>query len=252
MKRIITFLALALVTEIPFFSAVGAALERTIYVTSDDGPLAGSENVMEIMIQNKVPVTMFMVGLHYDSSSDTIKQLVNKSRNSGFVEIANHSYSHANNHYRHFYHDLSYVIQDLEKNKSTLSLAHTAVTRLPGRDVFRLPKFKKDDPYISKSEDKIESVDDDAIYKHGFYLYGWDLEWAHDKHGKPIQSVQKLVEQIEHKFHIQDTVLPNKLILLMHDEMFQDQFDGKTNLALLIETLKKKNYKFDFIRNYNA
>lgn len=40
----------------------------------------------------------------------------------------------------------------------------------------------------------VETIDDDAIYKNGFYIFGWDLEWAHNIHGKPIQSVTHLVQ----------------------------------------------------------
>ncbi|MFU7502411.1 MAG: hypothetical protein ACE1S7_02965 [Candidatus Tisiphia sp.] len=63
----------------------------------------------------KTPITMFMVGLHYDNSSPSLKKAVDLAKKNPFIEIANHSYSHANNHYRNFYHQLSYVIKDLKK-----------------------------------------------------------------------------------------------------------------------------------------
>ncbi len=115
---------------------------------------------------------MFMVGLHYDNSSPSLKKAVDLAKKNPFIEIANHSYSHANNHYRNFYHQLSYVIKDLKKNNTVFGFTGSHVnTRLPGRDVFRLPNLSKDDPYISKEEDKVERIDDDGIYKNGFYLY---------------------------------------------------------------------------------
>ncbi len=225
---------------------------QTIYITSDDGPLRGTENVIAVMTEEKIPVTMFMVGLHHDSSSWS-KDIVSLAQKSPFIQIGNHSYSHAHNHYQQFYHDLPAVIKDLKKNNDTLGLKGTHIdTRLPGRDVFRLPNLSRDDPYISKQEDQVEKIDDDGIYKNGFYLYGWDLEWAHYNNGRPIQSVDHLVEEIANKFAEQGTALPNKLILLMHDEMFQDCFNGKENLRNLINALRKKNYKFDFIKNYNS
>lgn len=63
------------------------------------------------------------------------------------------------------------------------------------------------------------------------------------------------MQEIEDKFNgndtaLPDTALPNKLI--MHDEMFQDQFNGKENLSQLVDLLHKKNYKFDFIKNYHV
>ncbi|HJD64297.1 MAG TPA: polysaccharide deacetylase family protein [Rickettsia endosymbiont of Sericostoma sp.] len=233
------------------FYSVYSYASQTIYITSDDGPLKGTKNIITVMTEEKIPVTMFMVGLHHDSSSWS-KNIVMLAKKSPFIQIGNHSYSHAHNHYQQFYHDFSNVINDLKKNNDTLGLKGSHIdTRLPGRNVFRLPNLSRDDPYISKQEDRIEKIDDDGIYKNGFYLYGWDLEWAHYNNGCPVQSVEHLVEEIANKFAEQGTALPNKLILLMHDEMFQDCFNGKENLRNLISALRKKNYKFDFIKNYN-
>lgn len=44
---------------------------------------------------------------------------------------------------------------------------------------------------------------------------------------------------------------PGKLILLMHDEMFQDGFDGKTQLTKLITALKLRHYAFGIIQSYD-
>ncbi|WP_292321552.1 hypothetical protein [Mesorhizobium sp.] len=45
---------------------------------------------------------------------------------------------------------------------------------------------------------------------------------------------------------------PGKLILLMHDEMFQDAFDGKANLTALIAALKLRHYAFGAIATYDS
>ncbi|WP_425360220.1 MULTISPECIES: polysaccharide deacetylase family protein [unclassified Candidatus Tisiphia] len=247
--RLNHFCLLLFITSI-FYAGFSYA-SYTIYITSDDGPLRGTENVVAVMTGEKIPVTMFMVGFHYDSSSWS-KGVVNLAKKSPFIQIGNHSYSHAYNRYQQFYRDIPSVINDLKKNNDTLGLKGSHIdTRLPGRNVFRLPNLTRDDPYISKQEDQVEKIDDNAMYKNGFYLYGWDLEWTHYNDGCPIQSVERLVEEIDAKFAKKDTALPNKLILLMHDEMFQDCFNGKENLRNLINALRKKNYKFDFIRNYN-
>ncbi|WP_041804613.1 polysaccharide deacetylase family protein [Rickettsia bellii] len=224
---------------------------RTIYITSDDGPLPGTKNLINVMLKTKTPITLFMVGLHYDNAKQDVRNFISTARKSPLIDVGNHSYTHAHNHYRYFYHHCSDVIQDLKKNNTTLGLkGDHIITRLPGRDVFRTPNLKKDDPYITKAEDTVETIDDDAIYKNGFYIFGWDLEWAHNIHGKPIQSVTHLVQEIEDKFNAGNTILPNKLILLMHDEMFQEQFNGPEQLQQLITKLHKKGYKFDLIKNY--
>lgn len=64
----------------------------------------------------------------------------------------------------------------------------------------------------------------------------------HDGTGKPVQSVETLVSEIDHLFAA--FTKRGKMILLMHDEMFQDRFDGRTKLTALIASLKQRGYVF--------
>ncbi|WP_246705211.1 hypothetical protein [Rhizobium sp. RM] len=45
-------------------------------------------------------------------------------------------------------------------------------------------------------------------------------------------------------------VTRGKMILLMHDQMFQDKFDGENNLRTVIRELKKRGYKFEDLTTY--
>ncbi|WP_246272738.1 hypothetical protein [Phyllobacterium pellucidum] len=123
--------------------------------------------------------------------------------------------------------------------------------RLPGRNVFRLPDMSSDDMAIGKPEDHREEPGFEFVAASGYYLYGWDHEWVHDDSGKPVQSVDHLVSEIEHLFAYGKLARPNKLILLMHDEMFQDSFNGTANLQSLIASLKKRSYKFGQISAFD-
>lgn len=53
-----------------------------------------------------------------------------------------------------------------------------------------------------------------------------------------VLQASHLVSEIDHLFGYGHFARPGKLILLMHDEMFQDRFDGKTKLTELIAALK--------------
>lgn len=226
------------------------AAQKTIYLTIDDGPLAGAEQIINVVNTTKTPVTLFMVGLHVENYPHG-KALLASIHQNPYIEIGNHSYYHAWNHYRYFFSKPSEVLQDLEKNKRILGLVHKPWhARLPGRDVFRLPTLKRDDIYLTKKEDRLEARDFDELYQAGFWLYGWDHEWAHDSHGRPIQSVQQLVNEIDQCFARKQTLQPDKLILLAHDEMFQKAFNGEQTLSALIKRLAEKGYRFDLIKNY--
>ncbi|WP_395450614.1 polysaccharide deacetylase [Aminobacter sp. UC22_36] len=196
--------------------------------------------------------TMFMVGMQAQASSAN-KALVERAKQMPLVTVANHSYSHAHDKYRHFYSGTESVVADMKQANVVLGLTKEPFrARLPGRDVFRLPDVTKDDLSIGRVEDGREEPDFEFTAADGFYLYGWDHEWIHGSRGKPVQSVDLLVSEIDHLFANARFVQPNKLILLMHVEMFQDGYNGEDNLTSLIQALKQRGYAFGEIQSYDG
>ncbi|MBZ9959948.1 MULTISPECIES: polysaccharide deacetylase family protein [unclassified Mesorhizobium] len=241
-------LLLALLTMLAAFPAYAA--DRTIYLTFDDGPLNGTSNILDVLEAQQVPATLFMVGMHAQASAGN-KALVRRAKALPLVTVGNHSYSHANNRYQHFYADTEGVVADMLRANAVLGLAPAVHARLPGRDVFRLPSMSKNDTSLGLAQEGREEPDYEFVAASGFYLYGWDHEWVHDDTGKPVQSVDHLVSEIDHLFGYGRFVKRGKMILLMHDEMFQDGFDGKTKLTRLITALKQRGYAFGTIQSYD-
>lgn len=233
------------------FSSAAFA-QRTIYLTFDDGPLEGTSNILDVIQAQNVPATMFMVGLHADASGERAA-LVTKAKSIPFITVGNHSYTHANNHYRLFYSSVEELLADLARANTALGLTGNPIhARLPGRNVFRLPDLSSDDLSIGKPEDRREEPDFEFVAASGYFLYGWDHEWVHENSGKPVQTVDHLLGEIDHLFGFGKLARPNKLILLMHDEMFQDTFNGADNLKALITGLKVRGYTFGRIKDYDA
>jgi peptidoglycan/xylan/chitin deacetylase (PgdA/CDA1 family) len=228
-----------------------AAADRIVYLTFDDGPLNGTSNVLDVLAAEKVPATLFMVGLHVEASADH-KALLARAKSMPLLTVGNHSYSHAHDKYRAFYADAEAVVADMLRANKVLGLAPVVHARLPGRDVFRLLDVSRDDLGIGHAEDTREEVDFEFVAASGFELYGWDHEWIHEASGKPVQSVDLLLSEIDHLFGYGRFVEPGKLILLMHDEMFQDSFNGKANLQALIQGLKQRGYTFGHIADYDG
>ncbi|MBZ9808459.1 MULTISPECIES: polysaccharide deacetylase family protein [unclassified Mesorhizobium] len=241
-------LLLALLTMLAAFPAYAA--DRTIYLTFDDGPLNGTSTILDVLEAQQVPATLFMVGMHAQASAGN-KALVRRAKALPLVTVGNHSYSHANNRYQHFYADTEGVVADMLRANVVLGLAPAVHARLPGRDVFRLPSMSKNDTSLGLAQEGREEPDYEFVAASGFYLYGWDHEWVHDDTGKPVQSVDHLVSEIDHLFGYGRFVKRGKMILLMHDEMFQDSFDGKTRLTKLITALKQRGYAFGTIQSYD-
>lgn len=241
-------LALAIVAAL-FLAATAVAAERTIYLTFDDGPLPGTENILDVLAREAVPAAMFMVGMHVEAGAER-KALLARARSMPLVTIGNHSYSHANNRYKHYYLDTEGVVADMLRANPILGLKPMAHARMPGRDVFRLRTVFKEDLSVNAAQYEREEVDFDFVAASGFYLYGWDFEWVHDGTGKPVQSVASLLNEIDHLFSYGRFVRPNRMILLMHDQMFQDRFDGEKNLTALITGLRQRGYAFGSIASY--
>ncbi|MGK6311373.1 polysaccharide deacetylase family protein [Neorhizobium sp. DT-125] len=226
------------------------AQERTVYLTFDDGPLTGTATILKVLAAENVPAAMFMVGLHAKASADHLA-LVRQAKSMPLVTVGNHSYTHAENHYKHFYSNADQVLADLQEANLALELTKQPIpARLPGRDVFRLPGLSRDDFGLGRKEDGLEKPDFDEVAAAGFYLYGWDHEWLHDSTGKPVQPVEQLLSEIDVVFAKGGDAERNRLILLMHDEMFQGHFDGEANLTALISGLKQRGYAFGDISTY--
>lgn len=225
------------------------AADRTIYLTFDDGPLPGTENILSVLRQENVPAALFMVGLHVETISGG-RDLLAEAKAIPLVTVGNHSYSHANNRYRNYYSNTDAVVADMLHANQVLGLVPKVHARLPGRDVFRLPTVSKEDLSINVAQWEREWLDYELVAEAGFYLYGWDFEWVHSDDGKPVQSVDRLLSEIDHLFGYGRFVQPGKMILLMHDEMFQDKFDGQENLRILIRQLRQRGYRFGDIRTY--
>jgi len=224
--------------------------EKTIYITIDDAPLSGIDNILSAVEEENVSITLFMVGEHILASNYHQEMLAKAKQNSNIL-VGNHSNSHAHEHYQQFYSSSSGVLDDMQINNRIIGLSKEPFySRLPGRDVFRLPNLKTEDPYITQQEDENERIDFDALYDHGFFLYGWDLEWSHETSGKPIQSVDKLMQQINYQFTNNSTQTKNHLVLLMHDQMFADHLNGKENLSTLFKALKEAGYKLSALDKY--
>ncbi len=229
-------------------------VHKTMYLTFDDGPLGGSENIISVLSQEHIPATMFMIGKHARLNAYH-KKIYQAAINAPLILVANHTYSHANDHYRAFYADTKKVLKDLQKMDDILfdddPYHGYKYCRLAGRNVFRLTHIHADDAIISKMQD--ESPSYDLLYQNGFYIYGWDYQWAYDsRNGRVWLTPEKLVENIEKIYQKGKTKKAEKFILLMHDFSFRDRFHGREKLQKLIQLLQKKKWHFDSLESYDT
>lgn len=178
-------------------SKLGTTEIKEVFLTFDDGLQPGTQEVLLLLEKLNVTATFFLTGIH-------VKSFIEKTnRNLGLKmlkeiytkhQIANHSYSHANDYYENYYSQglkigkdahgkfiYRTVLKDFQLNDETInkylveagikvdSKAQYKTARFPGRNTWWGSEFKD-----AHSDTKEEAQ---ALYNAGYSLYGWDTEW---------------------------------------------------------------------------
>jgi len=216
--------------------------DKHIYLTFDDGPLIGSRAIDSIATAKHTKLSAFLVGKHANMSKRLKNDFERYSKNP-LVECYNHSYTHANNRFHAFYSNPELAVADFERCEEALGLTHKIV-RMPGRNIWLFDDVRRVD-LTSGSQTA------DLLGANGYRIYGWDVEWKiHGLSGNPVQSVNEIYTRIRTMLGNKSTLKPNNIVLLMHDDMFQNK-KGQALLSGLIDSLKKhKDYHFEFISTY--
>lgn len=213
-----------------------------IYLTFDDGPLNGSENINNIILKEKIKISVFMVGEHVikNKQMDTYAKYYDENP---YIDEYNHSFTHANDHYEAFYNNVGKSVQDIIYNQNILKLPYKIV-RLPGRNIWRLGGRSKND--ISNG---IQTAD--QLVALGYKVVGWDVEWQHHSaDGAPVQTVNEMYTAVQKLCSSGKTFTKNNVVILIHDEMFQKSWE-ESELKELIDLLRANpDFSFEQMRFY--
>jgi peptidoglycan-N-acetylglucosamine deacetylase len=219
--------------------------KKKIYLTFDDGPNKGTKNVLDIVQQENIPATFFIVGEHVFASREqamTWDSLL-AAKN---IEICNHSYTHAlHNRFEKFYQNPDTVVKDMEMTKEKL-LPENNIVRAPGRNSWRIDSLHYTD--IKKSKAAI-----DSLQAAGFIVMGWDLEWHYDPKTFTVKnSAEELLNQVDSVFFHNKTKFADNLVLLAHDQVYVKSADS-TQLREFVKKLKlKDDYELLLVSSYPA
>ncbi len=218
--------------------------KKRIFMTFDDGPNQGTRNLLTILKEEKVPATLFLVGLHTKSSTEQKLMWEDLQRSPG-IELFNHSYSHAwKNRFTGFYKNPDSVISDFNRAQA-LMMIKEPIARTPGRNAWRIDSTSRTDMVKNKS------VIDSLQKKGGYVLIGWDLEWRFNhKNAQAVQTPDQLIAQVDHLFAANKTLKPDNLVILAHDQMWRTPTDS-LKLHEFIRKLKTRTgYELALITEY--
>lgn len=205
--------------------------KRVIYLTFDDGPNRGTENLLKILHKRNVCATAFLVGKHAYGSKKQQEDL-QLLRNDKLVELANHSFTHAHNKYTDFYKDPIGVIHDFDTAKDSLKL-YDKITRTPGRNIWRLNN-------ISVTDLKSSTEAANSLKKAGYKVIGWDLEWKPTNKMALKGDHEAMLKKVDSIFFNDLEKTSRHLVFLTHDQYLTDA-DSVNELDFFIEKLQKSN-----------
>jgi peptidoglycan-N-acetylglucosamine deacetylase len=215
--------------------------KRVIYLTFDDGPNKGTENLLKILHKRNICATAFIVGKHVYGSKKQENDL-QLLRQDPLVELANHSFTHANNKYSDFYKNADAVVHDFDTAEDSLKL-YDKIARTPGRNIWRLNN-------VNVTDLKSSTNAADQLQKAGYKLVGWDLEW------KPTNKMvlkgkhEEMLKKVDSIFFNDLEKTSRHLVFLTHDQYLTDA-DSINELDLFIEKLQKSNrFVFKKISEY--
>lgn len=229
---------------VPVAKKKTAHAKKKIYLTFDDGPNKGTKNVLDIVQEENIPVTFFIVGEHVFASHGQRRDW-NRLITAENIEICNHSYTHAHNRYDRFYELPETVVKDMEKTRDSL-LPKTNIVRAPGRNSWRIDSLHYTD--IKKSKLAM-----DSLQKAGFIVMGWDLEWHYDPKTFQVKNTaDEMLTMIDSAFAQKRMRYPNNLVLLAHDQVYHSSADS-LQLRTFIQKLKNRDdYELSLVSAYPA
>ncbi len=213
---------------------------RVVYFTMDDGPLQPSDVLRQIAEEKQVKISEFAVGIHALSNKAFMGHL-NAMKRSPYMEVCNHSYSHAYNQYSHFYSNPQKAADDIIGNQTKLDIS-LKIVRMPGRDIWSTASTKRG---WKQSGGKTAEI----LTNEGYKIYGWDCEWEHYGSTLPKMTPDRFVAMVDDLFKRNVMVTPNHLVILGHDEMLIKE-KGRQDFRQIVEMLKARGYIFEFISNY--
>jgi peptidoglycan/xylan/chitin deacetylase (PgdA/CDA1 family) len=201
-----------------------------VYLTFDDGPQPGTLNCLDVLKEQNVKGTFFLIAEHALQSKQS-RTTVDSIRKDSSCLLANHSYTHAfRNKYKLFYTRTDSAAQDFIKAQDSMQIPYKIV-RLPGNDSWAIQGKLRTTKLTSNVSKQLDSL--------GYNIIGWDVEWNFSyKTGKPIQSTDSMLTLIRTAKEKKKTYTTKHIVLLTHDRMFRDASE-KDSLAKLIRELRK-------------
>lgn len=195
--------------------------DKTVFLTFDDGPSTGTDEILKVLKNRNVRATFFVNGKSNRLLSDKLKRITNAGH-----AIGMHSYSHR---YNVIYASMENFLDDFHRNflyiKSEAGI-EPSILRFPGGsiNIFNLATYQS---IVAE------------VLRRGFIYYDWNVSAGDAIAGATTQSI---IDNVINGVHL----CWGPAIVLMHDNGKPAVSDA---LGSIIDSLAGEGYEFKVLDN---
>lgn len=200
------------------FTESTAAQKKTVSFTFDDGPSAVTEEILEILDENGIKATFFVIGPQGEKTDERLKKVSEAGH-----EIGLHSYSHK---YSDIYSSKENFIADIESE-------HEWLCSVTGKEprFFRFPGGSTNSTVSTVLMKELSA----EMTARGYEIFDWNADGC-DSICCGI-SAWEIAENVLGSAKKHDNV-----VVLMHDSSTQKEVPNA--LKILIDEFKKQGFEF--------
>ncbi len=195
--------------------------KKVAYLTFDDGPSNNTHQILDILKQNNIKATFFVLGSQVEIFPETTNRIYNEGH-----YIANHGYSHK---YSEIYQSPEQVLNEF--NQCNQIVAKTINVPEYNSHLFRFPGGSVGGKYAELKKQAITVLEQNDILHIDWNSLTGDSEKVNPTEEYLMDNLQKTTEG------------KNSLVILMHDAQAK-KITAET-LPKVIEYLQQQGYSFE-------
>ena len=195
--------------------------KKVAYLTFDDGPSNNTHQILDILKQNNIKATFFVLGSQVEIFPETTNRIYNEGH-----YIANHGYSHK---YSEIYQSPEQVLNEF--NQCNQIVAKTINVQEYNSHLFRFPGGSVGGKYAELKKQAITLLEQNDILHIDWNSLTGDSEKVNPTEEYLMDNLQKTTEG------------KNSLVILMHDAQAK-KITAET-LPKVIEYLQQQGYSFE-------
>lgn len=195
--------------------------KKVAYLTFDDGPSNNTHQILDILKQNNIKATFFVLGSQVEVFPETTNRIYNEGH-----YIANHGYSHK---YSEIYQSPEQVLNEF--NQCNQIVAKTINVPEYNSHLFRFPGGSVGGKYAELKNQAVTLLEQNGILHIDWNSLTGDSEKVNPTEEYLMDNLQKTTEG------------KNSLVILMHDAQAK-KITAET-LPKVIEYLQQQGYSFE-------